>query len=103
MHFTRTDTRYIQGGGIIFLQNDHTVVELIEPVKNSAYYKSLAKRIGNGPYHICYEADDFASDIKRLENNGWLMIKPPEEAIAIDGRKVAFFYHEAAGMIELLE
>ena len=76
---------------------------MIEPDKDCTAYKSLMKRIGNGPYHICYVANDFAADVKHLQETGWLMITTPEKALAINGSKVAFFYHEAAGMIELLE
>lgn len=92
-----------RGGDFCFLKNEGTVVELIAPEEGCKEYRSLSKRIGNAPYHICYVADNFEGDAMRLEKTGWLQIKPASVAPAIDGRRVAFFYHEAIGIIELLE
>ena len=89
---------------ICFLQNESTCIELVSPHKGNPDFKSLQKKVGNGPYHICYIADDFSNDIKDFEKSeGWLMIKKPQEAPAIDNRKVAFFYNSDIGIIEILE
>ena len=85
------------------MKNNGTMVELIVPMEGAKGYDSLKRRIGSGPYHVCYIADDFQKDIMRLEKSGWTILKPPAEAPAIDGRKVAFLYNESVGMIELLE
>lgn len=92
-----------RGGYIAFLKNYTSVIELIAPDEECKEYRSLQKRIGNGPYHVCYISDNFDADIERLESLGWLMIKQPKEAIAIGGKKVAFFFSEALGIIELIE
>lgn len=94
----------LRGVDICFLQKEFTCIELVSPHKGNPDFKSLQKKVGNGPYHICYIADDFSSDIKDFENReGWLMIKKPQEAPAIDNRKVAFFYNSDIGIIEILE
>ncbi|MBR2215650.1 MAG: VOC family protein [Selenomonadaceae bacterium] len=88
---------------IVFLENDGTVVELVAPRKEAKNFRALQKRIGDAPYHLCYLADDFAADVDKLQQRGWAMIQPPQPAVAIDNRQVAFFYHQAIGMIELVE
>ena len=88
---------------ICFLENDGILVELVSPRKSSTKFNSLKKRVGNAPYHICYIANDFFSDIGKLERNGYSIIIPPAKADAIEGRKVAFLYHQEIGLIEVLE
>ena len=100
LHQTCHDS--LRGVDICFLENDATCVELVSPHKGNPDFKSLQKKVGNGPYHICYLADDFSSDIRMFEKSGWLMIKKPQEAPAINGRQVAFFYNRDIGIVELL-
>ncbi len=88
---------------ICFLQNGGMVVELIAPRKENNHFKALAKKIGNAPYHICYIADNLKKDIEKLQAHGWMMIQLPHEAVAIDNRKVLFFFHSEIGMLELVE
>lgn len=94
----------LRGVDICFLQNESTCVELVSPHKGNLDFKSIQKKVGNGPYHICYVTDDFLNNIKDFENQeGWLMIKKPQEAPAIDNRKVVFFYNSDIGIVEILE
>lgn len=88
---------------ICFLENAGVVVELVEPDEDCDFLKGLKKKIGVGAYHICYECDDFKNDIKRLSENGYLIVQEAAAAPAINGRKVAFLYAPNMGLIELLE
>lgn len=88
---------------VCFLENNGVVVELVAPRESSQNFKALRKRIGNAPYHICYVADDFLSDINRLEKNGYCVIIPPRKSEPIEGRKCVFLYHQEIGLIEILE
>lgn len=88
---------------ICFLENAGVVVELVEPDEDCDFLKGLKKKIGVGAYHICYECDDFEKDIKRLSENGYLVVQEAAVAPAINGRKVAFLYAPDMGVIELLE
>ncbi len=92
-----------RGGGILFLQNGETVIELIAPRKGEWKFKDLSKRIGVGPYHLCYIAENFDSDIEKLQAEGWTMVTQAEPAVAIENRRVQFFYNLDAGLIEILE
>ena len=85
------------------MRNGDTVVELVAPTKNAKNYRSLRKKIGDAPYHLCYVADDFNVDVDYLQKIGWQMIQEPKIAVAINNKQVAFFFHPEIGMIELLE
>lgn len=88
---------------ILFLEKDGYRVELISPYSGDSIVAGLLKTYRNAPYHICYEADDFEADIRRLEQTGYVRMGDPQAAPAIGGRRVVFLMHAAMGMIELLE
>ena len=105
---------------ICFMENDGVVVELVAPRKSASSFKALRKRVGNSPYHICYIADNFLSDINDLEEmqKNELLLKlghiikyarskkewsQEDLAEAIDSRKVVFLYHPEIGLIEIVE
>lgn len=85
---------------IAFLQDEEkkVAVELLEPIglDSPVYGKK-------GLMHICFQTKDFEKDFKILREKGWLLIKSPQEAEAIKGAKVSFFYNKDYGVIELVE
>ena len=87
---------------ICFMKNDNIFVELVVPRGDCKLFNGLKKRIGNGPYHICYECEDFEEVIENGIEGGQL-ISEPEKAVAIDNKRVAFFYIPSMGIIELLD
>lgn len=88
---------------ILFLEKDGYRVELVSPYAADSVVAGLMKTYKNTPYHICYEAADFETDIAWLEGNGYVRMDEPTAAPAIEGRRVTFFMNPALGMIELLE
>lgn len=72
------------------------------PRSNCQLFSGLRRKIGNALYHICYEAGNFEENFETLMPGGKL-IHAPEVAVAIDNRRVAFFYHPNFGIVELLE
>ncbi|MBQ3373441.1 MAG: VOC family protein [Oscillospiraceae bacterium] len=87
---------------ICFIEKDGYLIELVSPAGEGSSVKSLIKRYGNTPYHICYQADDFDRDLSELEAGGFLRIDSPSPAPAIEGRKVCFLQNSQIGMVELL-
>lgn len=85
---------------IAFLKDEEkkVAVELLEPMglDSPVYGKK-------GLLHICFKTKDFEKDCKILREKGWLLIKNPVEAKAIEGAKVSFFYSKDYGVIELIE
>lgn len=88
---------------ICFLEKDGYVVELISPFSKDSVVAELMKKIGNSPYHICYETDNIDETIKDLSAQHYVMCSELSPAPALDGRNVCFMIHPYLGMIELLD
>ena len=88
---------------ICFLIKDSYRIELVAPRSSESVVGSLRKKIGNTPYHICYEVEDLNKAIAELSLLKFVIWEDPHEAPALDGRKVAFLINGQIGMIELVE
>jgi acyl carrier protein/catechol 2,3-dioxygenase-like lactoylglutathione lyase family enzyme len=60
-------------------------------------------RHGGGPYHFCYAVGSMEASIARAESAGAALLGKPMADVAFDGRRVAFLFHEAQGIFELVE
>ncbi len=92
-----------RGIDICFMVKDGYRVELVSPKIPDSVVTKLRKKIGNSPYHICYEVDDIEEKVTFLVNKKFVVWEEPHEAIACDGRKVVFLIHGQIGMIELIQ
>ena len=88
---------------IQFMKKENYVIELIEPQDEKSDAYSYYKKLRNGPYHICYKVDNIDESIKKLVDDGYLLIKEKETAIAYNNKYVCFLYKNAMGLIELVE
>lgn len=78
-------------------------IELLAPVDCNSPVWGTLKKIGVGPYHICYAVPNIEEAIKKLRDNKYLLVSKPKPACAIENREVAFLYHNDVGLIEILE
>lgn len=83
-------------------------VELIVPDKDNDFLLSLRKRIGNAPYHICYETDNYDMIIDEMTNpdatnGGYIITQESAPAVAINNKRVTFLFNADIGLIEILE
>lgn len=97
-----------RGIEILFMNNGSECIELVASMqidgRSSSIVSKLQKKIGNSPYHICYECDALEEKINELcEERGYILLHAPAEAPAISGKRVAFLYQANVGMIELVE
>lgn len=88
---------------ILFLTLGSCRVELVCPRSDGSVVAKLLKTYKNAPYHICYQTEELAAELERLEGAGYLRIDQPAPAPALEGRRVCFLMSPHAGMIELLE
>lgn len=58
---------------------------------------------GGGPYHFCYAVGNIDASIALAESGGAKLLVKPTEDVAFDGRRVAFLFHDAHGVFELVE
>jgi methylmalonyl-CoA/ethylmalonyl-CoA epimerase len=86
-----------------FMQNDMVQVELVSPKDKTSVVGNLIKRYGNSPYHICYESSDFEEELKKKQQEGYLIVQMPAIALAIGNKRVAFLFHEEIGLVEIVE
>ena len=87
---------------ILFLIKDGYRVELVSPYDPSSVVADIITRLGNSPYHICYEADEFDAEMERLRDECFVPCGEAAPAPACGGRRVVFLIHPFMGMIELL-
>ena len=91
---------------LCFVENEGTCVELIEPAEGCKLFTKLHKRIGNAPYHIGYITDGrggLDKILTALREEGYMLVQPPEPAVAFGEKRVAFLMNEAIGLIEVIE
>ncbi|MBE5871820.1 MAG: lactoylglutathione lyase [Lachnospiraceae bacterium] len=88
---------------ICFLEKDGYRIELVCPGTATSVVANLRKKIGNAPYHICYETDDLEKAVEELKQKRFVICEEPHAAPALKDRRVVFLVHGQMGMIELLE
>lgn len=88
---------------ILFLVKDGYRVELVSPYDPTSVVAGLLPRVGNSPYHICYEVGDLDAEVERLRNERYVVSSEAAPAPACGGGRVCFLIHPYMGMIELLE
>lgn len=88
---------------ICFLIKDGYRVELVSPLGDKSVVGDLRKKLGNSPYHICYEVQSLDESIEYFKHNKYIPCEEPHEAIAMDKRRVVFLIHGQLGMIELVQ
>jgi methylmalonyl-CoA/ethylmalonyl-CoA epimerase len=79
-------------------------IELLAPLNPRGPLESLIKRkLLPSPYHTCYGVDDIDLAGAQLRDEGFMQLDATCEAMAFDGARVAFHYHDVVGLIELVE
>ena len=51
---------------ICFMEKDGYMIELVSPASKESVVFDLMKKMGNTPYHICYETEDMDGQIAAL-------------------------------------
>ncbi|ANU37737.1 VOC family protein [Vibrio scophthalmi] len=79
------------------------LIELIESAGEQSVVKGLINKSKNNIYHICYYTDNIDLKILELTEKGFILIAPPQSAVALNNKNVAFLYSKFSGMVELYE
>jgi methylmalonyl-CoA/ethylmalonyl-CoA epimerase len=94
----------VQKVKLLFLKKDNDpLIELVEPLTSLSPITSILKKSGSSLYHTCYEVSDIVSSFSDLRKAGFVPVVKPVQAIAFQGRRVAFLYKSTVGLIEILE
>ena len=92
-----------RGIDIIFLKKNGYCVELVSPFIDDSAVGKLLTRLGETPYHFCYECEELGNTIEELTRQGYILIDEPQPAIAFENKLVAFMYKNGLGLIELVD
>lgn len=90
---------------IAFGEKDGYRLELVCPLdkkQESPVDQYLSNAVGT-PYHICYQSNNFDSEIESLKKQGFKVIIEPQPAVAFGGKRVVFMMNLGMGLMEIVE
>ena len=80
-------------------------IELVAPLdrkEESPIDQYLSNSVGT-PYHICYESENFDTEVEELVKQGYKVVIEPKPAIAFGNRRVVFLMNIGFGLMEIAE
>ena len=79
-------------------------IELLEATREDSPIARYIERKGEGIHHIAFEVDDIAKEIKRLKDEGFIVLNDPPKKGA-DNKLVAFLHPKSSNgvLIELCQ
>jgi len=91
-----------QGVRVAMLSAGESRLELLEATRHDSPVAGFIARRGEGVHHICFQVDDIAAELKKLEEAGIRLVDRTPR-VGAGGRLVAFLHPSAAGgvLIEL--
>ncbi len=90
---------------LAFGSKDGYRIELVAPLdkkQESPVDQYLSNAVGT-PYHICYESENFDTEIDELVKKGYKVVIEPRPAVAFGGRRVVFMMNIGFGLMEIVE
>jgi methylmalonyl-CoA/ethylmalonyl-CoA epimerase len=78
------------------------MLELITPLDDTSHVARLIVK-GIAAYHMCCEVEDIDASVRDLRAGGCLIVREPVEAVAFQGRRIAWFYTPTRQLMELVE
>ncbi len=88
---------------VCFLVKDNNVkIELVKPYEENKSLMRLMKKIGNAPYHICYEVDNLDEALEKWGGQ-FVQLFPPVPSPAFGGCRICYLWSREIGFVELVE
>lgn len=80
-------------------------IEIITPLRSDSPLGRQLKTRDNSVYHMCYFAPGFDEAKAALlgENGRIFTVSEPKAAILFEGRRVAFYFVDGLGLVEVIE
>jgi methylmalonyl-CoA/ethylmalonyl-CoA epimerase len=79
------------------------VMELLEPLNEKSPVQNILKRMGNTPYHVCFEVPNLSDAIKEARAWGFLPLAKPVPGRGLDNAMMLFLYNKNVGLIQIME
>ena len=100
----KTETVLSENVNTAFFQKGETKIELLESTTEEGVIKKFINKKGEGIHHIAFEVNDIIEEMKRLRNEGYILLndEPKEGA---DNKLVCFLHPKSTGgvLIELCQ
>ena len=77
-------------------------IELVEPAAQDSPVLNFLKK-GGGLHHLCYEVSDLEAHLRKVREEGAMIVKPPLPAVAFENRRVAWVLTRQRLLLEFLE
>ncbi len=84
-------------------RNGEPQIELVEPVGDRSPVRKFLVERGGGLHHCCYEAEDLAAELRSFRSRKAILVRPPQPAVAFEGRRIAWVLTQENFLVELLE
>lgn len=87
-----------------FFKTGESKIELLESSDPEGVIAKFIEKKGEGLHHVAFEVDDIVSEMKRLEQEGFLLLNP-EPKKGADNKLVCFIHPKSTGgvLVELCQ
>jgi len=87
-----------------FFRQGETKIELLESTDPDGVITKFITKKGEGIHHLAFEVKDISAEIKRLEDEGYILLSK-EPKIGADNKLVVFLHPKSTGgvLIELVQ
>ncbi len=92
-----------QSVNVCFLEKaDEPCIELIEPTSEKSPVNTMLKKVGSGPYHICYLVNNIQESLEYLKMQGFVILDKLVKSSAFNNNLMFFAYSPNFGYIEII-
>ncbi|MHB1921108.1 MAG: methylmalonyl-CoA epimerase [Chitinophagaceae bacterium] len=100
----KTESLANEGVNTAFFNMANTKIELLEALSPENHLGKFLKKNGPGMHHMAFEVEDILSEMKRLENAGFVLLQPYPSQGA-DDKLVCFLHPKSTNgvLIELCQ
>ena len=79
-------------------------IEIVAPLGPDGPLKSLlSRRLLPSPYHTCYATENIFVTGKYIRSKGFIPLGAPRPALVFGGALIQYYYHQATGLLELVQ
>ena len=93
----------LQNIKLAFLENNGTIIELVQGLGKNHLIKGIIEKNGVSPYHTAYIVNDLIDSREFLKTKRFRPITAAIEAKAFHNSQIQFFHNSDTGIIELIE
>ncbi|MBS1577689.1 MAG: methylmalonyl-CoA epimerase [Bacteroidetes bacterium] len=100
----KTETVEAEKVNTAFFKTGETKVELLESIDSNGIISKFIEKRGEGIHHIAFEVNDIKAEMKRLKDEGFILLNE-EPKKGADNKLVCFFHPKTTNgvLVELCQ